>query len=151
MGHVLQSFNEPIPTEECILAANRDNIEQTFGGLTVEDIVQNLKNDHHSTFHQSVLQTLQKLSPTSMKLTLEGLVRGSNCTSIGHDLQMEYRMARSCMVPGSDFFEGVRAILIDKDQSPQWRPSTIEDVTEEYIEGFFAPLEDPDQEWQIPS
>ena len=51
-------------------------------------------------------------------------------------------MARKCVTKqNSDFFEGVRAILIDKDQSPKWNPSNLQDVTDEMIEEFFEPID----------
>ena len=151
VGNVLHSFHETIPTDECFLATNKDNIDKTFDGQTVEEILSNLqKAGDDDVFCQSALQTLQKMSPTSMKITLEGLARGSRLASIGEDLQMEYRMAKACMRPGSDFFEGVRALIIDKDQTPQWNPSTIQDITNEQVDEFFSPIGD-DKEWQIPS
>jgi hypothetical protein len=55
--------------------------------------------------------------------------------------RMEFRiMAR--MMEGHDFYEGVRAALIDKDQSPRWLPSRLDMVSESKIERFFAPLDD---------
>jgi len=43
-----------------------------------------------------------------------------------------------CIHP--DFAEGVRALLVDKDQSPKWQPATLEDVTDEWVDGYFTPL-----------
>mmetsp|Transcript_22490 Transcript_22490/g.36326 ORF Transcript_22490/g.36326 Transcript_22490/m.36326 type:complete len:389 (-) Transcript_22490:131-1297(-) len=144
---VLMSFHEMIPTDDCFLVNNKQDIEEAFRGETVEEIMANLKKKD-SVFAKSTIEVLSKMSPTSLKLSLEGLKRGANCKSIGEDLQMEYRMAKACMRPGSDFFEGTRAVLIDKDHSPNWNPSTLEEVTDELIEEFFAPIEN---DWPIPS
>jgi enoyl-CoA hydratase/carnithine racemase len=146
LANVLKTFHETIPTNDCFLAINKESIEKTFQGKSVEEIISNLKGDD-SAFSRSTLETLSKMSPTSMKLTFEGLSRGSSCKSIGEDLQMEYRMAKGCMRPNSDFFEGVRAILIEKDNSPKWNPSSLDAVTDEYIDEFFKPIDD---EWEIP-
>ena len=54
-------------------------------------------------------------------------------------MRMEYRLARACM-DGHDFYEGVRAIILDKDGAPRWDPPSIDRVDPEAIEGFFAPL-----------
>jgi hypothetical protein len=55
-------------------------------------------------------------------------------------MTIEYRMAQHCMRPDHDFFEGVRALLIDKDQKPKWKPPTIEGVTRAMVEAHFKPV-----------
>jgi hypothetical protein len=56
---------------------------------------------------------------------------------------------QACVAPGGDFLEGVRALLVDKDNSPRWNPSALQDVSSEYVEGFFAPL-GPGRELALP-
>jgi enoyl-CoA hydratase/carnithine racemase len=148
---VLMSFHRTQDTKGSFLAQHHDIINQTFNETRVEDIFANLQQQQlqndNKTFCKETLQTLNKVSPTSLKVTLEGLKRGALLTTIGEDLHMEYRMASACMRPGSDFFEGVRAVLVDKDHTPQWKPSAIDAVSDEYVESFFAPVE---TEWVIP-
>jgi 3-hydroxyisobutyryl-CoA hydrolase len=147
VASVLMSFHETIPLNDCYLAQHKQVIEQTFDEDTVEGILSNLENDG-SYFGTKTLDTLRKMSPTSMKVSLEGLKRGAACKTVGEDLQMEFRMAQACCSrPGSDFCEGVRAVLVDKDHSPKWNPPTVEEVTEAIVEEFFAPV---DNEWPIP-
>jgi len=55
---------------------------------------------------------------------------------------MEYRLSQRCCRKDGDFIEGVRALLIDKDQAPKWKPSALEEVTEEYVEGFFREFDE---------
>jgi hypothetical protein len=55
-------------------------------------------------------------------------------------MTIEYRLSQACMRPGHDFFEGVRALLIDKDQNPKWSPPTIEGVTAQMVEAHFEPV-----------
>jgi 3-hydroxyisobutyryl-CoA hydrolase len=141
IASVLMSFHETIATDDSFLAQTKDLIEKSFSANTLEDIVSNLEQDG-SEFGQATLQTINKMSPTSLKLTLEGLKRGAACDTIGEDLQMEYRMAKACTRSGSDFFEGVRAILVDKDHQPRWSPDSLEGVTDKMVESFFAPAED---------
>jgi enoyl-CoA hydratase len=66
------------------------------------------------------------MSPTSLKLTLHGL-RAAEGASIEACLRLEYRMV-SGIKSGHDFYEGVRAQLIDKDRSPRWSPDSFADV-----------------------
>jgi len=144
IASVLMSFHEFIPTDQCNLATNKKIIEQTFRAATVEEIVENLK-EANTEFSISTLETLKQMSPTSMKVTMEGLNRGAKCKTIGEDLRMEYRMAKACIQPGSDFYEGIRSVLIDKDHSPKWSPATLEEVTDDMIQKYFAPIHD---EWK---
>lgn len=143
VANVLTSFNEPISTERCNMALNKEIIERTFSGESVEDFVVNLK-EANTEFCASTLDTLKKMSPTSLKVTLEGLNRGAKCKTIAEDLQMEFRMAKACVQPGSDFYEGIRSVLVDKDNSPKWKPTEIEEVTDDMVQKFFAPIND---EW----
>jgi 3-hydroxyisobutyryl-CoA hydrolase len=146
VASVLVSFHEPIDTLNSFLATHQDEIHQSFDEDRMEDIFVNLRRDD-SGFGKETLESLNKLSPTSLKVTLEGLKRGAVTTSVGENLQMEFRMASACMRPGTDFYEGIRAVLVDKDHSPKWNPSTIEEVTAEMVEEFFAPIK---EEWPIP-
>lgn len=151
---VLMSFHEstPIDPTQSTLASNREAIEQAFGVLGkpevgVEDIVSSLEQ-LGTEFGRSTLQTLDKMSPTAMKVALEGLRRGKMMNSIGDDLRMEFRMAQAFMREGSDYKEGIRAALVDKDHQPKWNPDSLEAVTREMVETYFAPVE---YEWDPPS
>ena len=75
-------------------------------------------------------------SPTSVRLAFAQLARGR---ALGFDdaMRLEFRIVQRVLA-GHDFFEGVRAVLIDKDQEPRWRPATLDDVDEAAIEAYFA-------------
>lgn len=142
---VLLSFHQLPDTEDSYLAQHKDFIDQTFNANSVEEILVNL--DHQtimsSDFVQETKATLHHVSPTSLKLTLEGLRRGAECSTIAEDLQMEYRMANACTTrENSDFHEGVRAVLIDKEKGrPNWNPNRLDEVTRDMINEFFVPVE----------
>jgi hypothetical protein len=53
---------------------------------------------------------------------------------------MEFRITQGCMRPGADFYEGIRALLVDKDNSPKWSPAELSQVTDEVVNSFFAPI-----------
>lgn len=127
---------------DSFLAQHCNVIYETFRGKeSVEDVVIALKRlGPDSKFGKKTLDTLKRLSPTSLKVTFEGLKRGRELDDIGKCLQMEYRVTQHFMKKGSDFYEGVRALLIDKDNNPKWNPSKLEDVSEEEVLSYFSSL-----------
>uniref|UniRef100_A0A8C0IRD5 3-hydroxyisobutyryl-CoA hydrolase n=1 Tax=Chelonoidis abingdonii TaxID=106734 RepID=A0A8C0IRD5_CHEAB len=88
------------------------------------------------------MKTLNKMSPTSLKMTLRQLREGASM-NLQDVLIMEYRLSQACM-NGHDFYEGVRAVLIDKDQVPKWKPATLEEVTDEFVDNCFKSLGNSD-------
>ena len=91
-------------------------------------------------FCNETLATLTQMSPTSMAITFEQMRRGHE-QDFDHVMMMEFRMVRRVM-EGRDFFEGVRAQIIDKDRNPQWSPATLTDVSAADVEAYFADLGD---------
>ena len=90
------------------------------------------------------LKTLKRMSPTSIKVTIEAARRhAGEGVTISEALSTEYRLSQRFMRPQplSDFREGIRAVLVDKDNSPKWDPSELTDVSDAAVEAFFAPLE----------
>ncbi|XP_054828948.1 3-hydroxyisobutyryl-CoA hydrolase, mitochondrial [Eublepharis macularius] len=123
--------------KEFILGEHTDKINSLFSANTMEGIVQNLKQDG-SPFALKQLETIAKMSPTSLKMTLRQLQEGASLSLQGV-LAMEFRLSQACM-RGHDFYEGVRAVIIDKDQSPKWKPATLEEVTDEFLDSCFKCL-----------
>ncbi|XP_041120799.1 3-hydroxyisobutyryl-CoA hydrolase, mitochondrial [Polyodon spathula] len=120
-----------------ILAEHMDQINRLFEASSVEDIMQKL-NEDGSSFAVKQLETLKKMSPTSLKITFRQLQDGASM-SLQEVLVMEYRLSQACM-RGHDFYEGVRAVLIDRDQSPKWKPGVLEEVTGDFVDGCFKSL-----------
>lgn len=135
----LDRFHEQPPKDPTLDYAR---IDEAFGSTeSLDDIVRFLEEkQHENIFYGKTLSTLQKMSPTALKVTMEGLKRGSACENIVDDLKMEFRMAQGFMRPGSDFYEGIRAVLVDKDNLPEWNPKSMNDVSDEEVEGYFASL-----------
>ena len=77
-----------------------------------------------------------------MKLTLEQLRRGGEL-DFDACMTMEYRLSQACMA-GEDFYEGIRALLVDKDKNPTWNPASLAEVDDAEIEAMFAPLGEHD-------
>ncbi|XP_029315669.1 3-hydroxyisobutyryl-CoA hydrolase, mitochondrial [Cottoperca gobio] len=124
-----------------VLDKHMSDIDRLFSSSSVEGIVQNLKADG-SDFANKQAQTLSRMSPTSLKITYKQLQAGA-ALSLQDVLVMEYRLSQACM-RGCDFYEGVRSVLVDKDQNPQWNPSTLEEVSEQSVEQCFSSLGDKD-------
>jgi enoyl-CoA hydratase len=61
------------------------------------------------------------------------------------EMAEEMRIAARIVV-SHDFAEGVRAVIVDKDNAPHWHPPKLEGVTDKLLDAVFAPLP-PDQEW----
>jgi enoyl-CoA hydratase/carnithine racemase len=120
------------------LPAMMHDIDRCFSAESLQEIVANLRKKG-GEWADKQLAALMKLSPLSMAITLEQLKRCAN-RSFEDAMTIEYRMSQRGMQKGHDFFEGVRALLIDKDQKPKWNPPTIEGVTRELVEEHFKPV-----------
>lgn len=121
-------------TSEPELAFHANDIANIFSNTQVEEILTQLSQSN-TPFLKTTLDTLQTKSPTSLKVTLESLTRGVHQT-IGECIQMEYNLAKH-FLHSHDFFEGIRAVLVDKDQKPCWNPKSIEGVTHAEVAKFF--------------
>uniref|UniRef100_G3SMQ5 3-hydroxyisobutyryl-CoA hydrolase n=1 Tax=Loxodonta africana TaxID=9785 RepID=G3SMQ5_LOXAF len=120
-----------------ILEEHMGKINSLFSANTMEQIIENLQQDG-SPFALEQLKIINKMSPTSLKITLRQLIEGTSKT-LQEVLTMEYRLSQACM-GGHDFHEGVRAVLIDKDQSPKWKPADLKEVTDEDVNNYFKSL-----------
>jgi enoyl-CoA hydratase len=127
--------------EPAALARHRAAIDRCFAGNSVEDVLAALDAEG-TDWAQAVLDDLGKKSPTSLKLTFRQLTQGARM-SFDEVMVMEYRLSQACMA-GHDFFEGVRALIIDKDGIPRWSPDRLEAVSGEVIARAFAPLGERD-------
>lgn len=129
LAHSHESIAEVLATfdsdpGELTLPALRDGIDYLFAEDQVEDILDKL--DEGDDWARAQAATIRRMSPTSLKLTLHGLRAGAGAT-IEQCLRLEYRMV-SAIKTGHDFYEGVRAQLIDKDRNPRWKPATLGEV-----------------------
>lgn len=125
------------------LEPHLDRIAQIFTLGSVDAIFERLAKDD-SEWSKKTLSTLKAVSPTSVKVTFEQLRRGA-MQNPHENFAMEARMAWAMMNVGKDFNEGIRALLIDKDKSPKWSPASLDEVTPEVVDRYFAPL--GDAEW----
>jgi enoyl-CoA hydratase/carnithine racemase len=120
------------------LPALMPEIDRCFSAESVGEIEAKLKKQP-GDWARKQLAALLKLSPLSMAITLEQLKRCAN-RSFEDAMIIEYRMSQYCMRPDHDFFEGVRALLMDKDQKPNWNPPTIDAVPPAMVDAHFQPV-----------
>ena len=118
------------------LQAQRAVIDAHFGAASVAAIMASLARDD-SPFAQKALKAMRLRSPLMMCVTRELLVRGESM-DVADCLRMERNLVRRNFEHG-EVLEGVRALVIDKDNAPQWNPATLEDVRPEMVERFFEP------------
>jgi enoyl-CoA hydratase len=116
----------------------REKIDALFRFDTVEEIVAALDRDG-SDWARGLAAGIATRSPTSLKLTLAALRGARSLASLEASLQVEYRIVCR-IIRAHDFLEGVRAIIIDKDQKPHWSPATLPEVTPEMVAAYFEPL-----------
>lgn len=129
------------------IAARRHVIDMCFRGSCIESILVALDADG-SEWAAETVATLRKMSPTSLKVALR-LLREARDASLQQCLQAEFRACQQFMEPASDFFEGIRAALVDKDRNPKWCPTTIADVSDASVALYFGSL--GDRELQLPT
>ncbi len=143
------------PPGESALEKLREPVDRIFAGASVEDILRGLEGEEGEwrDWAQETLAILSKRSPLSLKITFEFLKHGSQQKSLKEALIEEYRLATR-MIRQPDFIEGVRAVIVDKDQSPKWQPASLGEVSEEFVKSFFEPLPGGDLKlkdyWTLP-
>jgi enoyl-CoA hydratase len=120
-------------------------INRHFASDRLEDILASLEGDE-SDWAMKELATLRTKSPQTCKVALRQLAESLKLTDFADNMAMEYRIASRVLVR-PDFAEGVRAVIVDKDNSPKWDPATAEGVTDALIDAIFAPLP-AQQEWK---
>jgi enoyl-CoA hydratase len=128
------SANPPEPKIE----QNLGNIGRLFASDRLEQILAALEADD-SQWAETELATLRTKSPLSCKVSLRLMAEGATRANFTDEMRAEYALAGR-VVRTHDFREGVRAVLIDKDNAPVWDPPTPEEVTEEMLDVLFEPL-----------
>ena len=144
---VLSAFSEP--AGEGPIMTRRAAIGRLFGGDRVEAILDALDGEAGSGSADAgwagkTAATIRTKSPTSLKLALAQVRRGAANASEAWDfetcMRAEFRIV-SRVIHGHDFYEGVRAVIVDKDNKPRWHPATLAEVSDAEIKRHFAPLE----------
>ena len=126
------------------IAGNLATITRAFAPDELEEVEAALEADG-GDWANSEVATIRSKSPLSCKVSLRLLAEGATRRSFAEEMAVEYALAGR-VVRTHDFLEGVRALLIDKDNQPKWDPPTASEVTDAMLDELFAPLPE-DQRW----
>jgi hypothetical protein len=120
------------------LSVLRPAIDGHFAHPTVPEILKSLDDESRSEYADWAQQTaklMRSRSPTMLSVARSQLQRGKSM-ELADCFRMELGMVEQCFEQG-DFIEGIRALLIDKDNSPRWKPTRLDEVTDASVEAFF--------------
>lgn len=140
IANVLEAYHQKFNLKPFSLEADLPLINEACQASSVEEILSNFKaNSQESKLASRAVDTMAKLSPTSMKITHRQMSEGKKLESLKECLEMEFKMVvRCCIYP--DFYEGVRALLVDKDNLPKWNPATLSEVSSQLVDKYFEEL-----------
>jgi len=133
---ILVDLGAPVP--EAKIVAHEEDINRLFESDRLEDIYAVLESEG-GTWGAATLATLRTKSPQTMKVSLRLLKEGRQMVDFAAEMAQEYAVGARVVVR-HDFLEGVRAVIVDKDNAPVWDPDTPEGVTDDLIDTIFAPL-----------
>ncbi|KAJ6840790.1 3-hydroxyisobutyryl-CoA hydrolase 1-like [Iris pallida] len=152
---IIDQFSQQMPLKESSAYSRLDIIDRCFSKTTVEEILSALEQEavHNAAeWILAAVQSIKKASPTSLKISLRS-IREGRMQTLGQCLIREYRMC--CHVlrkdVSKDFFEGCRALLVDRDKNPKWEPSSLDVIDDKMVDLFFSKVdEDGWEDLKIP-
>jgi enoyl-CoA hydratase len=127
-----------VPSIDMPIMAHAIDIDRLFAADTVEGILAALEADP-GEWAAAQRATLRTKSPQSMKVSLRLVREGRTRASFADEMRQEFAIGAR-VAQSHDFIEGVRALIVDKDNAPRWNPATLESVSDAMIDQIFAPL-----------
>ena len=124
------------------LPGRRAVIDRCFAGRSVEAVLEALAAEG-SDWAEAQRAAILSKSPSSTRIAFRQLRMGREI-EFEDCMRLEYRLARWCMTH-PDFYEGVRATILDKDGAPRWRPMTLEETDDAAVADAFAPLPEAEE------
>jgi len=135
LRNIVQKYQEPVEKKY----NNEEFIKKAFGQGSVEKIIETLKNStENKEFADKLVAAMNSQSPLSMKIIHEQIKRGADL-DLRRNFQMDMRLVTRFM-EGTDFFEGVRCTLVDKNDKPHWQYATLKDVPQQEVDSYFEKL-----------
>ncbi|XP_022765589.1 3-hydroxyisobutyryl-CoA hydrolase 1-like isoform X2 [Durio zibethinus] len=150
ISSIIDQYCEQPSLNEQSVYNRLDVIDRCFSQKTVEEILSALEREvvhRMDGWISATIQTLKKASPTSLKISLRSIRKG-RLQGVGPCLVREYRMVCHVMrgEVSKDFFEGCRALLLDKDKNPKWEPSKLELIADGTVDCYFSKVNNEDWE-----
>lgn len=156
----IEEFSIGVQIDEESVLNKQSLIDECFSKDSVEEIIKSFDTEaskEGNNWIHVVLKRLKESSPTGLKITLRSIREGRKQT-LAECLKKEFRLTMNILreIISGDVYEGIRAINVDKDNSPKWDPPTLDKVDEEQVEKLFQPYgeelelsipETPDRRW----
>lgn len=156
----IEEFSIGVQIDEESVLNKQSLIEECFSKDSVEEIIKSFDTEaskEGNNWIHVVLKRLKESSPTGLKITLRSIREGRKQT-LAECLKKEFRLTMNILreIISGDVYEGIRAINVDKDNSPKWDPPTLDKVDEEQVEKLFQPYDEelelsipetPDRRW----
>ncbi|MEJ8573696.1 enoyl-CoA hydratase/isomerase family protein [Microbaculum marinum] len=138
LDSTLESFSQP--AAGATVPGLREVIDRCFAANTVEEVLAALdaETGAHAEWAARQASVIRGKSPTSLKIALRQMREGA-AADFEECMRIEFRIVDR-VLRGHDFFEGVRAVIVDKDNAPAWRPGRLDEVSDADVDAFFAPL-----------
>ena len=131
---------EPFEPEKGAVSYHKDLIRTCFSGASVAEILDCLR-DHEDEWAQEIYHDIERRSPLSLEVTMRHIQMGEQGgDSFDAVIERDYKICQHFM-EGQDFYEGVRALLIDKDKTPKWQHAALSDVTASNVDVYFSEAE----------
>jgi len=140
VDEIINTYKQELGHSE--LANTQSWIDESFCHDSVEEIVSSLEGEKMDNSHfewgRKTAQLIRSKSPLSQKIAFRQ-IRTGKTLEFEDCMKLEYRLAVRFMA-GHDFYEGTRAIVIDKDLQPKWQHLRLEDVSDDLVDQYFADL-----------
>ncbi|OAY49375.1 3-hydroxyisobutyryl-CoA hydrolase-like protein 1, mitochondrial isoform X8 [Manihot esculenta] len=151
----LEKYSDLVHPDKMSVLHRIETVDKCFSHDTVEEIFYALESEasgSNDAFCNSTLRRLKEASPLSLKVSLRS-IREGRFETLDQCLVREYRMSLQGISKNisTDFCEGVRARMVDKDLAPKWNPASLEQVSEDMVEHYFSPLNELEPDLELPT
>ncbi|XP_017228451.1 3-hydroxyisobutyryl-CoA hydrolase-like protein 1, mitochondrial [Daucus carota subsp. sativus] len=151
----LEKYGDLVYPNSNSVLLRTETVDRCFSHDTVEEIIDSLEDEATKTndpWCTATLKRLKEVSPLSLKVSLRS-IREGRFQTLDQCLIREYRMTIKGLSKqiSTDFCEGVRSRLVDKDFAPKWDPPSLQQVSEDMVDEYFSPLKELGSELELPT